>query len=184
MWFSLCVDHKNVACEIYNNNKLKSPSHTLVLLVNLRNYKDGRTGDSQYGKFHATTQAKIFEPHDFSGKQPPLPASITNHLKVVKASNQGESCAAACHNFNEYKCERLAFSMINTCKYLQDNFPCERGCEESYGKEQPAYMFKGAPPESLPGACLYTSKPAESTCEASHPVTTRLCPCVPPQKRE
>ena len=61
---------------------------------------------------------------------------------------------------------------------MEKAFDC-MDCAENYGFEQPAYVIPTADHDSLPGACLVTSKPEDSTCRASHPVTKRLCPCVP-----
>jgi hypothetical protein len=54
---------------------------------------------------------------------------------------------------------------------------CPKGCEESLGSEQPAFVdFSAAAPHPK-GMCMVTSNPHESNCIASHPETLRICPC-------
>jgi len=76
-------------------------------------------------------------------------------------------------------CEAKAFGEANTCAALEAHFECAGMCVESFGSEQPALVVEGAPPEALPGRCLVSTAVDRSTCAASHPLTRRLCPCVP-----
>lgn len=41
-------------------------------------------------------------------------------------------------------CKESSFEMINSCKLLRDNFPCDK-CAESYGPDQPSYVELDAP---------------------------------------
>lgn len=41
-----------------------------------------------------------------------------------------------------------------------------------------AYVTPEAPEINSPGMCVISTKPRESTCEASHGLTRRLCPCL------
>ena len=75
------------------------------------------------------------------------------------------------------ECRSDLFSLINTCANLSSKFPCVQ-CGSSSGLEQPAYVNPIADAEFNPGYCLYNNEVASATCEASHAVTFRLCPCV------
>ena len=58
---------------------------------------------------------------------------------------------------------------------MEKAFPCKK-CEHSLGFEQPAFVVETV--AANPGACLVTTKPLESSCEAHHGDTRRLCPCT------
>lgn len=41
-------------------------------------------------------------------------------------------------------CKESVFELINSCKLLKENFPCD-SCAESYGPDQPSYVELDAP---------------------------------------
>lgn len=134
--------------------------------------------------------ARVFSPADFDKQQPPLSRRVLRALELVPAVPAGQSCDDACaaHAGKEgsggggsgaFKCEARAFAHANTCDALRAAFPCDAGCEENFGLEQPCFVVPSAPEQNLPAACLTTNKPRESTCAAGHRFTRRLCPCVP-----
>lgn len=134
---------------------------------------------SRYTKLRPAA-APPFKPNDFR-KLPELDPAYVAALKtmrVVPAATAGLSCDAVC-GAEALRCSKPLLSAVNTCAELQKAFPCAQGCTESLGGEQPAFVSPSAPAEYMPGTCLSTTNPAESTCESSHPVTLRLCPCVP-----
>ncbi len=49
-----------------------------------------------------------------------------------------------------------------------------------FSLSQPAYVDPSAPENSSPGKCLTNGSDGSyrSTCDASYPVTHRLCPCA------
>ncbi|CAM9891306.1 unnamed protein product [Laminaria digitata] len=98
-------------------------------------------------------------------------------LKVVPGERSSMSCDDVCST-KGMTCKESSFEMINSCKLLMDNFPCDK-CAESYGPDQPSYVELDAPESNYPGQCLITSRPAESRCSALHELTRRLCPCLP-----
>ena len=102
----------------------------------------------------------------------------------AQGSNSGASSGGGARSGSsgglKFACEARAFGYANSCEALEARFPCEGGCEESFGLEQPAYVVvPGTPASNLPGACLRSSKPQESSCAAGHKLTRRVCPCVP-----
>eukprot|EP00904_Undaria_pinnatifida_P012446 jgi/Undpi1/8331/HiC_scaffold_25.g10800.m1 len=102
------------------------------------------------------------------------------HMRVVGGERSSMSCDDVC-SAKDMTCKESVFELINSCKLLKENFPCD-SCAESYGPDQPSYVELDAPELNHPGKCLLTSKPAESRCSASHGLTRRLCPCLPRER--
>jgi hypothetical protein len=182
---------------------------TEVFLVNVQDFpsghKDGHAGTCRYKPLKPPA-ARVFTPRDFEGLAgPPLPAAELRGLVAVGAPLPGQSCDDVCRahagpapgpapgpgapagpaatapggHRRGYVCEPRAFDAVNTCSALRAALPCSTGCESSYGLEQPAYVVPDAPDDALPGRCLFSTKVADTTCRASHPLTRRICPCVP-----
>ena len=74
------------------------------------------------------------------------------------------------------KCKKELFPYINQCKYLKLKFPCH-DCETSMGNEQPVYV-NPVSEDTNAGKCLINSNIDTVSCEASHLLTMRLCPCI------
>ena len=109
-------------------------------------------------------------------------------MKPVAASELDQNCVTVCNSVSTtshmlgnstWRCERAFFELLNDCTHLQASFQCPHGCEKNLGSEQPARVGDNVPEGSLPGRCLFTSNPADTSCESSHRYTYRLCPCVP-----
>ena len=167
---------------------------TLVYLVNV---KDRHNRPSKYHALRPTS-ASVFLPGTFASdkKGPPLPRSAADALVFAAAVRAGQSCDDVCaaatssagssssssssssslpsSSLRQMTCDKRGFPVINSCAAMEKVFPCQR-CEDSLGFEQPAFVASAV---SNAGACLVTTRPLESTCEASHPDTMRLCPCT------
>lgn len=171
-----------------------------VFLVNVQDFPSGnKDGHASVCRYRALKppNARVFQPHDFAGlSRPPLPAAELKGLVMVGAPTKGQNCDDVCHAHvpsstdagaakappppkRGYVCEPRAFDMVNNCAALTKELPCETGCESSYGLEQPAYVEPDSPKDALPGRCLFSTKVADTTCHTSHPLTRRICPCVP-----
>jgi len=97
---------------------------------------------------------------------------------AVVAAKQGVSCDATCAQLpTTTRCRQDQIPAVNTCAQLQAHLPCENGCSYHIGPEQPCYVSPDAPNQNLPMSCLVNQQPNSATCAASHPLTTRLCPC-------
>jgi hypothetical protein len=129
---------------------------------------------------------RCFNSHDFRSLPHPMTREVhalldeAHKLQMVPtaAVAPGLSCSQVCKARGDgRRCDVRFMFMLNTCKALRAAFGCER-CEESAGTEQPALVIASAPPQAMPGACLYTRAPQQSTCPAKHKLTRRLCPCV------
>lgn len=106
-------------------------------------------------------------------KAPPLAAGV-----VVVAARQGVSCDVTCKQRDHASsCRQDQLASVNTCPLLQKHLPCEAGCAYHSGPEQPCYVSQAAPSSNLPQTCLVNKHPSTAKCGASHPLTTRLCPC-------
>jgi len=91
-------------------------------------------------------------------------------VTIIKADGPGISCVDTCLKHGEAgNCISAQLPLLNSCEVMQKYFQCGT-CTKSVGPDQPAYK-----PDS--SECLFTELPRESTCHASHPLTTRLCPC-------
>ena len=114
--------------------------------------------------------------------------AVQQGMKPVAATELDQNCVTVCNAFSAashtfgnatWRCDRAFFELLNDCVHLQANFECPRGCEKNLGSEQPARVGDHVPEGNLPGRCLFTSNPADTSCESSHKYTYRLCPCVP-----
>jgi len=90
-----------------------------------------------------------------------------------EGGDQGKSCEAVCASKGK-RCGDQWFDLVNNCKSLMAHFPCPRGCAYEVGPDIPVYVSDLN--HSNGGVCLITD--ANPTCAASHPSTSRLCPCV------
>uniref|UniRef100_A0A7S2ST87 Glycosyltransferase family 18 catalytic domain-containing protein n=1 Tax=Rhizochromulina marina TaxID=1034831 RepID=A0A7S2ST87_9STRA len=146
-----------------------------TLHVYLVNVQDTTKKPSRYAALRPAG-ARVFLPGDFAGKMPPISREMASRIRPTAATAPGQSCSAVCGAVGMH-CEPIAIPLVNNCTHLQRAFGCAT-CTSSVGKEQPAYVVPTAPASSLPDTCLFTSDPGASTCEASHPMTRRLCPCA------
>eukprot|EP00735_Rhodelphis_limneticus_P010995 TRINITY_DN4037_c0_g1::TRINITY_DN4037_c0_g1_i1::g.12016::m.12016 TRINITY_DN4037_c0_g1::TRINITY_DN4037_c0_g1_i1::g.12016 ORF type:complete len:631 (-),score=77.63,sp/Q9XGM8/MGAT1_ARATH/37.50/6e-47,GNT-I/PF03071.10/1.6e-72,Glyco_tranf_2_3/PF13641.1/4.7e-07,Glyco_transf_18/PF15024.1/6.2e-06,Glycos_transf_2/PF00535.21/0.0022,ABC2_membrane_3/PF12698.2/0.39 TRINITY_DN4037_c0_g1_i1:43-1935(-) len=89
------------------------------------------------------------------------------------AGEMGRSCHAVCAT-SGLRCSVSEFDFGNKCDILQQYFPCEGGCGEELGKDIPNYV--SAVKNANYQRCLTTEE--NPTCEAAHPDTARLCPCI------
>ncbi|ETO35625.1 alpha-1,3-mannosylglycoprotein 2-beta-N-acetylglucosaminyltransferase [Reticulomyxa filosa] len=87
----------------------------------------------------------------------------------------GESCNRVCSNFGAKTCLQDHFEYINSCQVLAQHFGCEKGCQGGVmGHDVPNYVI-GNKPEYYQ-MCLTTED--LTTCNAEHPTTARICPCL------
>lgn len=98
------------------------------------------------------------------------------NVPTTKSPTPGMNCNQVCESIGK-SCKVEFLTLINTCGSLNEKFSCTR-CEPSFGLEQPAYVDPSADQKFGPGQCLYNTGSDASTCEASHPSTLRLCPCI------
>eukprot|EP00753_Platysulcus_tardus_P014372 PLAT4354.6.p2 GENE.PLAT4354.6~~PLAT4354.6.p2 ORF type:complete len:421 (+),score=204.01 PLAT4354.6:96-1265(+) len=139
----------------------------LMLLVNTGTHADFRS--------LRPAAAQVFSDSSFAGIAQTLPPG--QQLLPRAADKPGVSCDAVCSAAG-LKCEQTQFQQVNTCFMLQRHLPCEAGCDNNVGGDQPAYVIASAPDGKLPKTCLINSKPSTFSCTASYPLTRRLCPCV------
>ena len=71
-------------------------------------------------------------------------------------------------------CSGGDFWFVNSCETLKQHFPCERGCTVELGLDIPNYVVDLS--LATHQTCLIAQK--QPSCEASHPATARMCPCV------
>ncbi|KAK9847547.1 hypothetical protein WJX84_001936 [Apatococcus fuscideae] len=95
------------------------------------------------------------------------------------ASTQGQSCSDACGQ-QEMLCSTPDFWFINSCETLREHFPCTHGCATELGPDLPNYVM--GPDLETYQTCLVFQK--QPKCNAAHPSTARLCPCVPLHERQ
>lgn len=100
------------------------------------------------------------------------------HLRVLRSLSAlgtgGLKCARGGRRRSHAECSASDFWYINDCAQLQAHFPCERGCMLELGRDVPNYVMDPDLPNH--GTCLVSQEQAR--CEAVHPGTARLCPCV------
>lgn len=87
----------------------------------------------------------------------------------------GRSAGSGRTAAKQWTCHERDIAFINNCDALLIVFPCQGGCGHQSGSEIPCYVSGTADTFQQ---CLVTDG-AQSTCSASHPVTSRICPCVP-----
>ena len=97
----------------------------------------------------------------------------------------GEACTDVCARGNRsgggggggggLACEPLAFEWANDVDQLAARFPCERGFATVTGPDIPNYVVQEG--NEYYRRCLVSE--GGWTCEAKHPATRRLCPCMP-----
>lgn len=91
------------------------------------------------------------------------------------AGKRGQSCVQVCSGRGQ-RCIESELQFCNTCEAMLKAFPCEAGCGHQMGREIPSYV--AASNERTYQQCLVSTDGALlATCRASHPVTSRLCPC-------
>jgi hypothetical protein len=95
---------------------------------------------------------------------------------TVLGADKGQSCDESCRTQGQV-CANEQLHYINNCAALAKVFPCEAGCGHQTGLEIPCYVHDTT--QITRQQCLTTLTPALK-CEASHPSTQRLCPCVDP----
>lgn len=99
--------------------------------------------------------------------------SLGPGARAVAAREPGLSCSQVCEA-EGLSCALELFAVINSCEALQDKFPC-KGCGDSAGKDQPAYIALSAPSAKMPGLCLVNG--GDFDCSGKWTHATRLCPC-------
>jgi alpha-1,3-mannosyl-glycoprotein beta-1,2-N-acetylglucosaminyltransferase len=101
-------------------------------------------------------------------------------LKAIRSSQTNENCIETCRvygmGFGEtWTCGDDQFDYINDCEELAKNFGgCPYGCTQGWGEDIPN-MESWDVGTNTP-QCLVTEM--RPRCAASHPLTTRLCPCI------
>ncbi|KAK3249887.1 hypothetical protein CYMTET_9854 [Cymbomonas tetramitiformis] len=90
---------------------------------------------------------------------------------------QNENCAQVCSSHG-LKCSADGLRAVNSCKILKEKFPCENGCSESFGPDQPAYVVPSALRMHQPGVCLVNQRGDMFSCDGKHPNTRRICTCT------
>ena len=92
----------------------------------------------------------------------------------VFVGKKSADCEATCAAVGK-RCTEKGLRAINVCSELEKYLKC-RGCEVSYGTDQPALVSEDAPAESKPRMCLVNTE--APTCLGFHKLTTRLCACA------
>ncbi|GJQ12179.1 hypothetical protein GpartN1_g3970.t1 [Galdieria partita] len=104
---------------------------------------------------------------------------LREHTVIVPAKRK-QNCHRACQLKN-LVCFRKGFSILNNCPTLSEYFDC-RECEiatiERAGSDMPCRVSPKAPSTYSLGFCMISPNLSLTCCEASHPHTERLCPCV------
>jgi len=120
--------------------------------------------------------AAIMHPRQFDPRL--LLEGRRRRLKIASFSAQqaGQSCTQVCAALGK-QCNAQHLPLLNTCEALREQFPCA-GCSESLGHEQPAYVIPTAEDQFGPRRCLVNSRPEQTTCDAQHRFTKRLCACT------
>jgi hypothetical protein len=144
-----------------------------VLLLNVR--ADHEQGHSNYRDL-MPTNARVLQSNEFRLSAVQDAKRKLAHVDGIPAERVGQNCNDVCAGKNLI-CKASLFAYINSCEALNTRFKCN-GCESSLGNEQPVYVSPMASRDHLPGKCLITMKPEETTCDSSHPDTYRLCPCA------
>eukprot|EP00760_Papus_ankaliazontas_P029621 PhM_4_TR4320/c0_g1_i1/m.35209/K00726/MGAT1; alpha-1,3-mannosyl-glycoprotein beta-1,2-N-acetylglucosaminyltransferase len=102
--------------------------------------------------------------------------SASRGLKAIAAESAGMSCDEVCASRANMICGPQDFEFINHCRTLKEHFPCTAGCSREWGRDIPNYAVDPEDKKNF-GKCLITED--VSSCDASHPSTKRLCPCIP-----
>eukprot|EP01080_Neovahlkampfia_damariscottae_P007254 gene7254-11572_t len=100
-----------------------------------------------------------------------------SNLKVFKgAMSGGESCNQICKKSSPGSLCNVQHTanQLNNCIALSKHFDCKK-CEGSMGSDQPAFVYED-------GRCLFNlpSGHHQTSCQASHGETVRLCACYNP----
>jgi len=95
-------------------------------------------------------------------------------LKPISSSSPGLNCHDVCKT-EKRSCSEADFEFINDCEVLARHFDCKRGCSREWGPDIPNYAVNPEDPKNYQ-KCLITEDTPQ--CDASHPSTRRLCPCV------
>lgn len=122
----------------------------------------------------------------------PADAKLKAHrnLLAVKAPRPGMTCLEACAQHMapvtldtagqppaRYRCAADQFDFINDCAVLAAVMGgCPNGCTQGWGEDIPNMEVRGV---GHPPLCLATE--VVPTCEASFPLTQRMCPCITDQ---
>ena len=77
-------------------------------------------------------------------------------------------------------CHLDYFQTINQCEILQAYFHgCPQGCNyDVLGNDLPNFVSNQLLNSDLYQQCLLLQKEQQPTCDAHHPASTRLCPCI------
>ena len=102
---------------------------------------------------------------------------------VLLTGAAGEACTDVCARGNgsdaggggATACDPLAFEWANEVEQLAARFPCEKGFATVTGPDIPNYVVQEG--NEYYHRCLVSE--GGWTCEAKHPATRRLCPCMP-----
>lgn len=119
---------------------------------------------------------------------PFAPPTVKRHAAIglvpVKAPRAGMNCLETCMQHigvgstatsrQQFHCAADQFDFINDCTVLSSVMGgCPNGCTQGWGEDIPNTEVNGV---GHPPLCLATE--VSPTCEASFPLTQRLCPCV------
>lgn len=153
-----------------------------VLLLNIFDCSRDRTNGPPgvfLGSYleHMPPSARVVPPGEFDHRL--LVEGRRRRLGIVGHAGKeaGTSCHTVCAD-KGLRCSPELLPLVNTCEALREAFGC-RQCVSSVGREQPAFVVPDAEEQFGPGKCLVSLKPDQSSCEASHKATRRLCACVP-----
>mmetsp|Transcript_13483 Transcript_13483/g.18474 ORF Transcript_13483/g.18474 Transcript_13483/m.18474 type:complete len:264 (+) Transcript_13483:381-1172(+) len=114
--------------------------------------------------------------HCYGSNFSPVRADLAVGNFTIVKSPQGANCNEACLGSHS-KCIIEAMAQVNSCATLKQHFPCENGCAESFGEDQPAYVVPSALRMHRPGTCMVNQRLELMSCAGKHPNTQRLCPC-------
>ena len=74
----------------------------------------------------------------------------------------------------KYVCNENQLQFLNSCSFLQEYFPCEKGCGHEVGQDLPGYVNFST--HNTHQYCLFSSD-VQPLCDYSLPFTQRLCVC-------
>ena len=104
-------------------------------------------------------------------------------LVAVVAPNYGDNCRSVCAAYGDVRgafgCDADQFAFINDCKVMARLAPqqCAARCTQAWGEDVPnmesPFLAKG---EGRPAMCVESEM--APTCDASHALTKRFCPCT------
>ncbi|CAJ1423835.1 unnamed protein product [Effrenium voratum] len=98
---------------------------------------------------------------------------------AIMTGKPNQACQQVCQQAG-MACNARQLEFVNRCEVLKKHFPCENGCGHQVGPELPSYVQDRKRDTAM--QCLVTDE-SPPNCAAHHPATTRLCACLPSQKR-